>query len=121
MANTTFSIGVWNFVTDNQVLWLACTKTGSPPTWQPGTNYNLGDVVVPINPQSSQDNLMFQCVGFIGTSGGSAPSFPTQAGNLVVDNEQLQWEAVSPSGPPPTLPYNEYYVISPTLTVNPSD
>lgn len=121
MANYAFTIGNWNFVTDNQILWLAVTLVGSPPTWQPGVNYNLGDVVVPISPQPSQANLMFQCVGFLGQSGGSAPSFPSAAGDTVIDNEEIEWLAVDPTQPPPSLPYNEYYLIQPTLTVNPAD
>lgn len=115
-----FTVGNQTFIIDNQILWLAVTKVGNPPAWVPQTNYQLGDVVVPTAPQVSQANLMFQVVGFLGMSGGSEPSFPVVAGNTVIDN-QIQWEAVNPNLSPPALPYNEYYLIISSLTVNPAD
>lgn len=105
------------FVEDNEVLWLAVQKVGNPPAWQPNTNYKLGDVVVPTSPQSGQENLMFQCVGFLGKAGGIAPVFPTTVGQKVADN-QVEWECVNPGADPNQLEYNKYFQITQSVVVS---
>lgn len=105
------------FVTDGRILWLTEQLVGSPPAWQPGYNYQLGDIVVPTSPTAQQLNLQFQCVGFIGTSGGTQPDFPGATGDTVVDN-QIVWTALNPAEDPPQLPYDQYYIITPTITIS---
>lgn len=102
------------FVEDNNVLWLAVEKVGSPPAWQADTNYNIGDVVVPTSPQIGQENLAFQCVGFLGESSGSEPVFPATVGHTV-DDKQIEWICQDPAQNPAALPPNTYYLINPTL------
>jgi hypothetical protein len=110
MANT--------YVEDGDILWLAINKVGNPPVWQQGTIYNIGDVVVPVNPDSGQTNLAFQCVGFLGKSAAVQPVFPTVGGNTIVDGGVI-WKAVDPIANPDKLAYNEYYVIEQSVTINP--
>lgn len=101
---------------DAEILWLVVLKVGSPPAWQPNTNYNIGDIVVPIAPQVGQENLAFQVVGFLAKSASSQPVFPLTVGNTILDN-QVEWKCVDPAADPSQLKYNEYYLISQTVTV----
>jgi len=106
---------------DSGILWLARTLQGTPSTWTSGTNYNLGDTVIPtptfyINNPSFPTNIMFQVVGFVGKSGASQPAFPLTIGQTVDDNTVI-WEAIDPTKNPPNLPFDQYYLISPTITV----
>jgi hypothetical protein len=108
-----------NLTLDGNLLWLARTLQGTPATWAPGTNYQLGDTIIPTptfytNNPSFPTNLMFQLVGFTGESGPTQPTFPLIVGNTVNDN-QVQWEAINSNANPPPLPYNEYYLINPTI------
>jgi hypothetical protein len=114
-------ITIPNFTIDSDLVWLARTLFGSPTTWAPGTNYQLGDTVIPTptfytNNPSFPTNLMFQLVAFVGKSSGLQPSFPLTVGNTVNDN-QIQWLAINSNANPPALPFDQYYVISPTITI----
>lgn len=104
------------FIEDSEILWLAVEKVGSPPVWAPNAVYQLGDLVVPVNPQPGQENLAFQCVGFLGQSGGSQPAFTTGIGDSILDN-QIEWRAVDPNADPLRLKYDQYYLINETVTV----
>lgn len=103
---------------DNSLVWLTITKIGSPPAWVPGTNYKLGDVVVPTNPQPTQLNLAFQVIGFRGRTGPTQPVLPVIIDDTIIDTE-VEWTCVDPNSSPPQLPYNQYYFITPTITVQP--
>jgi hypothetical protein len=110
------------FVIDNQVLWLKTPKRGSPPNWIPGHNYKLGDTVVPsvgVTIPSGEEGNMFQCVGFIGKTGTSAPAFPNVLGNKVVDNN-VEWTARNPAADPIQPTNEEYYYITRNITVSSS-
>lgn len=50
-------------------------------SWAAGTGYSVGQLVIP----TSADGYIFQCV-VAGTSGGSAPTWPTVVGESVADN-----------------------------------
>ena len=102
--------------TDGNILWLAIAKTGSPPAWSQNTNYEIGDVVVPTAPMVGQENLAFQCVGFLAKSSGVQPVFPVSVGQTIVDGE-AEWRCVNPEADPVQLPYNRYYLITQTVTV----
>jgi 3'-phosphoadenosine 5'-phosphosulfate sulfotransferase (PAPS reductase)/FAD synthetase len=105
------------FIQDNNILWTPMTKQGTPPAWQPGVEYKIGDVIVPSNPQSGQENLMFMCVGFMGRSGTSQPgSLPLVAGIDVTDG-QIKWKSRLAESDPAKLPYDEYALITETLNV----
>jgi len=105
-----------NFVVDNHILWLELPKVGSPPAWQPHYNYKLGDVVVPTNPQPGQEELMFQCVGFIGKSSSTTPTFPQVEGQILKDNEVI-WETKLLTSEPRKLSNDEYYILEPTYQI----
>lgn len=105
------------FLLDKNIIWTPLTKRGNPPVWTADTEYKLGDVVVPTVPQSGQENVMFQVVGFVGYSGSSTPgSLPVAAGQTVLDGE-VEWKSRLASDDPTQLPYNEYYLINETVTV----
>ena len=106
-----------NLTEDNEIIWLAITKVGSPPAWQANWRYKLGDVVVPTNPQVGQENLAFQCVGFLGKSSSVQPAFTTTVGNTTEDN-QIEWRCADPDEDPLKLKYDQYYLISQSVTVS---
>lgn len=105
------------FIKDGSVLWLQVPKVGTPPVWAPGTNYHIGDTVVPTAPVSGLENSMFQCVGFLGKSASSQPTFPTGLAQTVVDGNIL-WTARSPQGAPPKYEKHQFVVIDEQVTVS---
>ena len=109
---------VGDTIQDGDILWLAQKLTGTPSTWQPFTNYFKGDYVAPSSPvlDAENDNLMFQCFSFLGTSGTSEPSFPTTVDAEVTDNNVL-WVAKNATENPPSLEWNEYFEIDQTITL----
>lgn len=104
------------FVKDNAILWLQVVLRGTPVPWVPGNNYHIGDTVVPAVPVPALAGFMFQCVGFIGQSAGSQPTFPLTPGLQVVDGSLL-WACRDPAVDPVQLPENEYYLIDTATTV----
>lgn len=104
------------FIFDRNILWLQLEKSGSPPAWEANKNYKLGDIVVPTNPTPEQENMMFQCVGFVGSSNSTQPSFPIVEGQIVIDNEII-WKAKLQNSDPEELAKDEYYIISPEYEV----
>lgn len=104
-------------IRDKEILWIPVQLSGNPPKWSPNTKYELGDSVVPQVPTVDQANLMFQCVGFVGNSGAVAPTFNPIIGHSVDDNE-CEWTTVDPEQNPPELPYDQYYLITPTVNVS---
>lgn len=105
------------FTDDNDILWLCVAKSGTPDRWRPGTNYKKGDTVVPRFPVSGQEDIMFQCVGFIGKSNNSEPTWVNTNGALVIDNN-IEWIARDPDVDPASLPTKEYYLIDQTVSVS---
>lgn len=105
------------FLDDGNVLWLMVTKRGTPAAWSGATDYKLGDTVVPRFPQLGQEQIMFQCVGFIGSTGVSAPAFPTVIGSKYVDGG-LEFLTQDQSSSPDTLTNQQYYQITEHLTVS---
>jgi hypothetical protein len=104
---------------DGDILWLAVPFNGTPDEWQPGTNYRVGDFVQPteeVLDAETEELLMFQCIGFIGTSGGSQPSFPVTLGATVTDNNCL-WKARDPDANPAALSFREYYDVIQSVTL----
>jgi hypothetical protein len=59
---------------------------------------------------------MFQCIGFVGTSWSSQPSFPVTLGATIRDNNCL-WAARDPDANPAALNFREYYDIIQSVTL----
>ena len=108
---------VHDFVSDANLLWLKVPKIGTPPAWIPGYDYQLGDVVIPRFPVLGQEEIMFQVVGFIGSTGTTEPPFPSSSGGTVEDSGVI-WTAISKDGNPPQLPPSEYFVITESVTAS---
>lgn len=110
-------MAVGKLIKDGSVLWLQVPKVGTPPAWAPGTNYHVGDTVVPTVPIVGLEDFMFQCVGFIGKSGGAQPTFPTTVNQTVLDNNIL-WTARFPNAAPvQNYEKNQFVVIDEAVTV----
>lgn len=105
-----------SFFEDGNILWLQVTKRGTPPAWQGGYDYTLGDTVVPRVIQPGQESIMFQAIAYIGSSGMSEPSFPSVAGSTVVDGG-IEWKSQLAANDPSALSLDEYYLINEHLTV----
>lgn len=105
------------FIKDGSVLWLQVPKVGTPPVWAPGTDYKIGDTVVPTTVITGLENSMFQCIGFIGKSAVAQPTFPVTIAGTVVDNNIL-WTARSPNGAPPKYEKHQFVVIDEEVTVS---
>jgi hypothetical protein len=81
---------------------------------QDDTVYNVGDVVIPTNVQAGQENIMFQVVAVTGQSDSSEPTFPTNAGETVIDKD-IKWLTRLNTENPPAISENEYYLIDETI------
>ncbi len=107
------------FIEDQNILWLQLTKIGSPPAWESGKIYNVGDLVVPRNPTVEQADMMFQCVGFLAKTPSSAPAWPsgpTEGETLISGN--VEYVAQAADKPPAALAANQYYLINRNITVS---
>lgn len=105
-----------SFTDDNQILWLMIEKVGTPNAWQQDTVYEIGDVVIPSNVQSGQENIAFQAVAYIGKTSNSQPSFPTSLGNSVIDGGVV-WVARGKEAAPISPNLTEYYLINQTVSL----
>ena len=103
------------YVKDNRILWLLLDKVGTPPVWTAGTNYKLGETIVPTAPPPALVDKMFMCVGFLGKSGASQPIFPLTLTAEVVDNNIL-WQCQDPNVSPEKLDKSEYLLIDEVVT-----
>lgn len=97
------------FVLDNTLLWLQVPRVGTPSVWQPGVDYQLGDVIIPTD-DTGLETVMFQCVGFLGQTGAASPTFPTTIGSTFVDGN-VRWTARDPEASPGKLDNSEYFLI----------
>lgn len=108
-----------NFVLDNKIIWLELPKRGTPPEWQPGVNYNIGDTVIPRSsfaiPTGKEDS-MFQCVGFAGQTAAAAPSWPSSTSQVILHGD-LELTSRDPTLNPAEPTEEEYYYITRTITV----
>lgn len=106
------------FIEDNGILWLQRELVGTPPAWEPGKNYAIGDCVVPRNPTPSQASLMFQVVGFLVKTPSVAPTWPTtpDIGDTLISGD-IEYVAQSPTEPPAAIAENQYYLFDRTITV----
>lgn len=109
-----------SFVTDNDILWLKVPKKGSPAEWEPGKIYRVGDIVIPtsaVTIPSGEEDFMFQCVGFVGKSAGSAPSWPTST-NVKFLSGNVEFASRDPNLDPAQVGATEYYWIKRNITVS---
>lgn len=104
------------FYKDGSILWLKVPLEGTPAAWAPGTNYKLGDTVVPTTPIPSLAGFMFQCVGFIGKSSNVTPTFPPTLNTTFVDGN-IVWRSRDPAASLPALEKNEFCIIDETVGV----
>ena len=63
------------------------------------------------------ESLMFQAVGFLGTSGTTAPAFPGTENDTVVDNN-IVWVARLDNVNPLDLNFKTYYVVETRVTLS---
>ena len=106
-------------VYDGQVIWQAVPFNGTPDVWEPGKNYRIGDFTAPttvVEDVETEEQLMFQAVGFLAKSDTSQPNFSTILGSSVVDGTAL-WAARDSAASLPTLSFKEYYDIIPNITL----
>lgn len=103
-------------VNDNELIWVAIPKVGTPAPWSANTNYKVGDEVVAVNQVTSDTvGVMFKAMEYRGKSGGTAPVFPTVAGQTVVDGNQIL-VCVTPTGPTVTAQKDQYFTITNSVT-----
>ncbi len=76
---------------DNEDLYHHYLDAGSAdsPAWEGATAYTVGDYVTPPTP----NGFRYECTDG-GTSGGSQPTWPTEVGQTVADND-VEWTARS--------------------------
>lgn len=110
-------MAIGKFVKDNSILWLQVPLVGTPAAWAPGVNYKIGDTVKPTTVIPELADFMFQCVGFVGKSGNSQPTFPLSLASTVIDNN-IVWTARNPQGAPPQYEKNEFVVIDEQVSVS---
>ncbi len=104
------------FVDDENLLWKGLEKVGSPDRWEPSKTYQTGDLVVPRVIQAGQENIMFQCIGYIGRASPTAPVFSLGV-NTLVDDNNIEWKTRLPTDDPEALKKNEFYFITETVTL----
>lgn len=117
MAEPIWPTVIGGEVYDGDIIWLTVEVIGSPSVWLPDVNYKIGDYVFPTSDvvDSNGDILMYQCIGFLGTSGTFEPTFPTTLGDTL-DDGNIRWRAGKSSLDPVQIAFNEYYRISETVT-----
>lgn len=116
-AEPIWPIVIGGRIYDGSVIWMALEVVGTPATWRPSTSYSVGDSIFPTETvtNAAGDILMYQCVGFVGTTGIDTPIFPTNLNNTV-DDGNIRWRARKSDVDPISLGYNEYYKITETIT-----
>ena len=99
-------------VYDGSIVWIAVRYNGTPDEWIPYTNYEQGDYVKPSTDvfDSSSQQLMYQCLSFVGNSEASEPTWPTTVGDTVEDGDMVL-TARDPKDSPSELEWNEFYSI----------
>jgi hypothetical protein len=118
-AEPTWPTSIGETVRDGDILWLGLALNGTPDTWTAATNYTIGDYVAPSTTVEDVDTttpMMFQCIGFLGTTAALEPTFPTSVGDTVVDGNIL-WGARDPSVDPAQLSFKEWYEIIQNVTL----
>ena len=97
---------------DNDLMWITLERKDQNFGWSPSVTYKIGDVVISVNDVvSNTENLMFQVVGYLGTTGSTQPTWTTVLGGTYKDGGVL-WETRSKVSSPAALPYNQYYIIT---------
>lgn len=101
-------------VYDGRLIWKARLIEGTVPVWQASHVYRKGDVV---KKTVGTSTLMYQCVGYLGVSGVSQPTWNTSL-EASFDDNQITWFVQSPTQDVHTVPKNQYFVLSSTPTVS---
>jgi hypothetical protein len=111
LAGSTPAQKTGSLVYDGDILWQAVATTGTPTAWSASTKYVTGDSVIAIDQSASDtDGLMFQAVGYLGTTDTIAPIFPV-AELQTVEDGNVVWYSVDKNKSPSKLKTNEFYVI----------
>jgi len=108
-------------IKDNQILWLSVPINGTPPYWKSNQNYEIGEYVVPSDPEVAE-GLMFQCVGFTSKAAKNEPGINgedewTEVLDKSLNNGDLELTARDPQSNPTKLDFNEYYEIEQDIEV----
>jgi hypothetical protein len=100
-------------VYDGRLIWKARPIEGSVSEWLASTGYKKGDVV---KQTTGTATLMFQCVGHLGKSGSSAPTYPTTVDSTMNDGD-LVWLTIDPLADTHEIGKNQHFDITIDLTV----
>lgn len=100
-------------VFDGRIIWKARAIEGTVPAWTASTSFKKGDVV---KQTTGTVTLMFQCVGFLGSSGASQPAF-SLVQDATFDDSDIVWLTQDPTQDEHKVEKNQYFVITPNLTV----
>jgi hypothetical protein len=116
-AEPTWPTTIGERIFDGDIIWTMVAKNGTPDNWEPAKQYLVGEFASPttVVEDGNSQELMIQCVGYIGKSGTSEPSFEQELGGLTEDGN-LEWETVSTTSNPEALGFDEYYDISEEVT-----
>ena len=100
-------------VFDGRIIWKARAVEGTVTVWTANTSVKKGDVV---KKTTGTITLMYQCIGFLGTSNAVAPTFSTQLG-ATFDDGELTWFTQEPLQDIHSVDVNQYFVVTSNLTV----
>jgi hypothetical protein len=106
-------------IIDGDIIWIGVEFNGTPDVWLPNTDYDQGMFIQPstvVNDTGTGTQMMFQVLGFVGTSSSVEPVFPTTSGDTIEDNN-IVWIAQDPEANPNQIDFNEYYQIEQTVVV----
>jgi hypothetical protein len=107
-------------VIDERLVWRAVEQVGTPPAWSPSNNYQVGDVVLAIDPTqngSDTEGLMFQLVSVLGVASNVEPTWPTTVDQVVVDGS-IRWECRRADVSPKPLTKDRYCEIQRTIVLS---
>lgn len=86
----TWSTDIGTTTIDNDIIWKTEAKSYAPqPNWEPNASKRLENIVW--SPAIS--DVQFRCIGYTYKTGTSEPTWPTEEGKYVQDN-QILWIAV---------------------------
>lgn len=108
-----WTTNIGDYIYDNEVVWKCISLQGTPTEWLADEPYCIGDIVT-----STTDNgLAYTVVRYQSLSDSSEPTWPSNAGETVIDNKIL-WLARSKEDNLLTLNWNEYSIIDQNVTIS---
>lgn len=98
---------------DRNLVWQCVDLVGSPVTWAPNTNYNLGELVIPTTP----NGYAYQVVDFRSQTDGIPPTWELITDKFTEDGE-VEWITRPLDATILRPKWNEYSVVTKALTIN---